>query len=53
MAMPWLHCGYIVTAAMAAAQPGERLLCQPGQRLCYGYHGSQERINVSAVPTAP
>ena len=29
------------------------LLCQPGERLCYGCHASQERINVSAVPTAP
>ena len=25
----------------------------PGERLCYGFHSSQERINVSAVPMAP
>ena len=30
-----------------------QLLCQPGESLCYGCHASQERINVSAVPTAP
>ena len=29
------------------------LPCQPGERLCYNCHVSQERINVSAVPTAP
>ena len=29
------------------------LLSQPGERLCYGCHASQERINMSAVPTAP
>ena len=29
------------------------LLCQPGERLCYGYPSSQERINMSAVPMAP
>ena len=29
------------------------LLRQPGERLRYGCHASQERINVSAVPTAP
>ena len=31
-------------------QPGERLCCV---RLCYGCCTSQERINMSAVPTAP
>ena len=25
------------------------LLCQPGERLCYGSHASQERINTSVV----
>ena len=30
-----------------------RLLHQPGERLCYGGRASQERINVSTVPTAP
>ena len=30
-----------------------RLLHQPGERLCYGFRASQERINVSAIPTAP
>ena len=30
-----------------------QLLRQPGERLYYGCRGSQERINVSAVPTAP
>ena len=29
------------------------LLRQPGERLCYGRWASQERINLSAVPTAP
>ena len=29
------------------------LLCQSGERLCYGCHASQEKINVSAVPVAP
>ena len=28
------------------------LLGQPGERLCYGCHASQERINESVVPTA-
>ena len=30
-----------------------QLLHQPGERLPYGCHASQERINVSTVPTAP
>ena len=28
-------------------------LYQPGERLCYGYCDSHERINVLAVPTIP
>ena len=28
------------------------LLCHPGERLCYGCRASQERINMSAFPTA-
>ena len=45
MALLWLHCGYVMVAATAAASAGERL--------CYGCCASQERINMSAVPTAP
>ena len=30
-----------------------QLLRQPGERLCYGYHASQERINVPVIPTTP
>ena len=30
-----------------------QLLHQPGESLCYGCHASQERINLSAVSTAP
>ena len=30
-----------------------QLLCQLGERLCYGCHASQERMNMSAVPMAP
>ena len=26
---------------------------QPGERVCYGYRASQERINLSPVPSAP
>ena len=29
------------------------LLRQPGERLCYGRHDSQERINMYAVPVVP
>ena len=29
------------------------LLHQQGERPCFGCHANQERINVSAVPTAP
>lgn len=35
------------------AYPLPRLLRQPGERLRYGCHASQHRINVSAVPAAP
>ena len=45
MALLWLRCGYVMVAATAAASAGERL--------CYGCHASQERINMSAVPMAP
>ena len=31
----------------------QRLLCQSGERLCYGRHASQEGINMSAVPMVP
>ena len=30
-----------------------QLLHQPGERLCYGCHASQERRNASALPMAP
>ena len=43
--MLWLHYGYVLVMLW--------LLCQPGERLCYGYHSNQERINMSAVPVAP
>ena len=43
--MLWLHYSYVVTALW--------LLHQPGERLCYGHHAHQDRINVSAVPMAP
>ena len=29
------------------------LLCQPGERLCYGCHANQERIKGSVIPRAP
>ena len=29
------------------------LLHEPGERLCYGRHDSQERINMSAAPVVP
>ena len=45
MAMLWLHYGYVVVAAMAAASARR----EAGLRLL----ASQDRINVSAVPTAP
>ena len=43
--MLWLCYGYVMAVATAAESAGERL--------CYGRHASQERINLSAVPTAP
>ena len=30
-----------------------QLLHQPGERLCYGCHASQERRNASALPMVP
>ena len=45
----WLHCGYIMVMLWLLLW----LLCQAGERLCYGCHASQERINASAVPMAP
>ena len=29
------------------------MMRQPAERLCYGFHAREERINASAVPTAP
>ena len=43
--MLWLCCCYVMAVATAAESAGERL--------CYGCHASQERVNVSAVPVAP
>ena len=42
--MLWLLFGYVMLLW---------LLCQPGERLCYGHHASQEGINVPALPTDP
>ena len=47
--MLWLHYGYIMVLLWLLL----RLLCQSGERLCYGCRASQERINMSAVPIAP
>ena len=47
--MLWLRYGCILVMLWLLLW----LLCQPGERLCYGYHSSQERINMSAVPMAP
>ena len=47
--MLWLRYGYILVMLWLLLW----LLCQPGERLCYGYHSSQERINMSVVPMAP
>ena len=49
MVMLWLCYGYILVMLWLLLW----LLCQPGERLCYGYHSSQERINMSAVPLSP
>ena len=55
--MFWLHYGYVMAVAMAAASAGREAMLQlprqPGERLCYSCHASQERINMSAVPMAP
>ena len=47
--MLWLCYGYIMILLWLLLW----LLCQPGERLCYGSHASQERINTSVVFTAP
>ena len=44
-AVLWLCYCYVMAVATAAESAGERL--------CYGRHASQERVNVSAVPVAP
>ena len=41
----WFRRGYVMALL--------RLLHQKGERLCYGCHASQERMNVSAVPMIP
>ena len=54
----------LIAAASWLSPPGQpwgenigcllpRLLRQPGERLCYGCHASQDRRNVSAVPAPP
>ena len=48
-AILWLCHGYVMVLLWLLLW----LLHQKGERLCYGCHASQERINVSAVPTAP
>ena len=45
MATLWLRYGYLWLLL--------QLLSQPGETPCYGCHASQERMTVSAVPTAP
>ena len=52
MAMLWLCYGYVIPVVAARREVLLLPLCQPGERLCYGFHASQERINMSAVPTA-
>lgn len=44
-----LHYGYI----LAIFWPLLGLQHQHGERVCYGCRGSQERINLSAIPSAP
>ena len=44
-----LHYGYILIIFW----PLLGLQHQHGERVCYGCHGSQERINLSAIPSAP
>ena len=48
-AMLWLCHGYIMALLWLLLW----LLHQKGERLCFGYHASQERINIYAVPMAP
>ena len=48
-AMVWLCYGYIMVTLRLRLW----LLHQAGDRLCYGCLASQERVNVSAAPTAP
>ena len=55
-----LYWGYIITSWFCYVRYVTvilwlllRLLHQPGERLCYSFCASQERINVSAVPTTP
>ena len=45
----WLHYSYVMVMLWLFLQ----LLHQPGERLCYSCHVSQERIKVSAVPMSP
>ena len=49
--------GYVIGGYAVATlwlwMTAARLLRQPGERLCYGYRASQERINTFAVSTAP
>ena len=47
--MLWLHHGYIMVMLWLLLQ----LLHQPGERLYYGCHANQEKINMSAAPMAP
>ena len=47
--MSWLCYCYIMVTLWVLLW----LLCQPGERLCYGCLANQERINMSAGPTAP
>ena len=47
--MIWLHYGYFMVLLLLLL----RLLCQPGERLCYGCLASQKRINIPADPMAP
>ncbi|CAM9288786.1 unnamed protein product [Rangifer tarandus platyrhynchus] len=44
-----LHYGYILVMLWLPLG----LQHQPGERVCYGCRASQERINLSAIPSAP
>ena len=48
-AMLWLCHGYVMALLWLLLW----LLHQKGERLCFGCHASQERINIYAVPMAP